>query len=50
MLVGYAWPGNIRELRNVMERALVLCEDGVIRPEHLPGREDAPGAVGAGER
>jgi len=30
------WPGNIRELQNVIERALILSEDeGVIRPEHL---------------
>jgi two-component system, NtrC family, response regulator AtoC len=36
LLAGYVWPGNIRELRNVVERALVLCEDGEITPEHLP--------------
>jgi len=36
ILAGYAWPGNIRELRNVVERAMVLCEDAEITPEHLP--------------
>ena len=36
ILTGYAWPGNIRELRNMVERAMVLCEDGEITPEHLP--------------
>ena len=35
-LQGYAWPGNIRELRNVLERALLFTDDGVIRAEHLP--------------
>lgn len=30
------WSGNIRELQNVIERALILCEDGaVIGPEHV---------------
>jgi NtrC-family two-component system response regulator AlgB len=33
----YQWPGNIRELRNVMERALILCQSGLIGLEHLPG-------------
>jgi transcriptional regulator of acetoin/glycerol metabolism len=28
-------PGNVRELRNVLERATILCEDGAISPEHL---------------
>jgi two-component system, NtrC family, response regulator AtoC len=32
----YAWPGNIRELRNVMERAVLLCDDDRIGPDQLP--------------
>ena len=35
-LVAHFWPGNIRELRNAIEHALLLTEDGVIRREHLP--------------
>ncbi len=34
------WPGNIRELRNVLERAVILAGDGLIRLQHLPA---APG-------
>jgi DNA-binding NtrC family response regulator len=32
----YPWPGNIRELRNVIERAMVLCEGEEIQSVHLP--------------
>lgn len=35
-LFEYAWPGNIRQLRNVMERLCILQEGGVIQLEHLP--------------
>jgi DNA-binding NtrC family response regulator len=31
----YSWPGNIRELRNVVERAVLLAGEGPILPEHL---------------
>jgi DNA-binding NtrC family response regulator len=37
LLCGYSWPGNIRELRNVLERGVILARRGEIRPEHLPG-------------
>ena len=36
MLVGYHWPGNVRELENCIERAILLCEEGVIHSYHLP--------------
>jgi len=34
-LVEHAWPGNVRELQNTLERAVILCDGAVIRPEHL---------------
>ena len=40
----YSWPGNIRELRNVLERATMIAEHGVIAPEHLNFQEDSPRA------
>jgi two-component system response regulator AtoC len=35
LLRRYSWPGNIRELRNAIERAVLLSSDGRIRPEDL---------------
>jgi NtrC-family two-component system response regulator AlgB len=36
LLASYRWPGNIRELENVMERAVLLSRNGTIDPAHLP--------------
>ena len=35
LLIGYDWPGNIRELQNVIERSAVMADGGLILPEHL---------------
>jgi DNA-binding NtrC family response regulator len=45
LLSDYAWPGNIRELRNTLERAVILCNGGSIEREHLPSEL----ATGGGE-
>ena len=37
MIMAYPWPGNIRELKNVIESAAVIAEDGFIEPAQLPG-------------
>lgn len=36
LLESYSWPGNLRELENIIERAVVLTSSMVIEPEHLP--------------
>jgi DNA-binding NtrC family response regulator len=35
-LMAYDWPGNIRELRNALERAMIFCDDPAIDLHHLP--------------
>jgi DNA-binding NtrC family response regulator len=32
----YAWPGNVREMRNMLERAVIVCEASTIEIKHLP--------------
>lgn len=36
MLTAYHWPGNVREVENVMERAVLLADNGAIHGHHLP--------------
>jgi Nif-specific regulatory protein len=36
MLMSYHWPGNVRELENCIERAVLVCEGGVMHAHHLP--------------
>lgn len=36
MILSYSWPGNIRELKNIVERIVLLEDDTVLKPSHLP--------------
>jgi len=36
LLLAYNWPGNVREMRNAVERTMVLTQGDEIKPEHLP--------------
>ena len=45
-LLAYDYPGNVRELRNVLERASLLCDGDIILPEHLP--EELQGVTAQG--
>jgi transcriptional regulator of acetoin/glycerol metabolism len=44
-LISYRWPGNIRELQNLIERAVILSNDGVL-PNPLPtAKTEQPAAI-----
>jgi two-component system NtrC family response regulator len=49
LLLDHPFPGNVRELWNMMERASILCGEGTIGPEHLPpeflGARTSPAAI-----
>ena len=47
MIRDYPWPGNVRELVNVLERAVLLCNEGEITPVHLPIELPSPERRGA---
>jgi DNA-binding NtrC family response regulator len=41
-LANHSWPGNIRELRNTIERAMLLASNGPIKPEHVKLGSEPP--------
>jgi DNA-binding NtrC family response regulator len=45
MLTHYAWPGNLRELRNMLERAVLLAQGKPLLPRHFPGLSSDPALV-----
>jgi Nif-specific regulatory protein len=47
LLLEYHWPGNVRQLRNSLERAAILCEGGLITSEHLALPGGTPHAAAA---
>ncbi|HKD80217.1 MAG TPA: sigma-54 dependent transcriptional regulator [Candidatus Angelobacter sp.] len=52
MFNSYHWPGNVREMRNTLERAVIVCEGSLIEPRHLPPNFGSSGirpAAGDGE-
>ena len=36
ILLNYGYPGNVRELENILEHALIICQEDTIQPTHLP--------------
>ncbi len=50
-LLNYSYPGNVRELENILEHACLLCQGDVVGLEHLPWalREESPPAPGGPE-
>ena len=49
LLLKYDYPGNVRELENIIERAVVICRDAVISVEDLPFPDQREAAYGQGE-
>ncbi|HVB72141.1 MAG TPA: sigma 54-interacting transcriptional regulator [Ktedonobacteraceae bacterium] len=47
LLLRYAWPGNTRELRSIIQRGQIVCDEQVIRPADLPGEVREPNGITA---
>jgi two-component system nitrogen regulation response regulator NtrX len=49
MLQAHDWPGNVREIRNVVERLMIMVPEDEILPQHLHVRAAEPPAAWSGE-
>jgi DNA-binding NtrC family response regulator len=49
LLVEYEWPGNIRELENVVQGAIIMADDDTIQPKNLPAAMQQPDLLGLGD-
>jgi len=47
MLMSYSWPGNIRELRNILERAVIIAREGALGAHHFPPGFNLPRTLSA---
>jgi transcriptional regulator with GAF, ATPase, and Fis domain len=47
LLLSYSWPGNVRQLQNVIERAAVMCRGSRIEPSDLPAEVRGPFSLSA---
>ncbi len=49
LLISFDWPGNVRQLENVIQRAIILCQDRSLKPEHFEtletGAEEVPQTI-----
>jgi DNA-binding NtrC family response regulator len=50
MMLGYTWPGNVRQLESVIERAYIMCENDMIGIEHVPEEIKHEGNLGSSEK
>jgi DNA-binding NtrC family response regulator len=46
-LANYTWPGNLRQLSSVLERAVLACSGDIINESHLPVLSTEPAALGS---
>ena len=48
LIMNYSWPGNVRQLESVMERAVLMAESSFIQPEDLPAEVGASASLAGG--